>query len=439
MASTLTHNSSLPVSALAWANERGGSSLPRLALGSYVEDYSNQLQVIGLSSSLPLSEPDVPPTGVDGGDFNILAQAHHGYPPTKVAWEPISKRRNELIASTSDVLKLWEFNEFNQSNQSNFNGNIHNPINTQPSSLNLIAQLTPKTPGTAAPLTSFSWNHSTPSRIVTSSIDTTCTVWDLETRTPITQLIAHDREVYDVSWLPRSSDIFVSVGADGSLRAFDLRSLEHSTILYETSAIDKRRAQPNTQSNIPNKNDNSPITSTSTTNAPLLRLSFNPYDSNYLATFRADSGDVHVLDMRSPGAPVTNIRAHTRGVSGIAWKPDGGVLATGGDDGAVHLWDVKRGEKVGDKTGSNGMSRQSSSVSNKPSLLKDSVLSYRGASPVHSLAWGSVPGVVGKRSSWEDWIAVGGQSQTIDCNGNIPQSCAVCIWVITENNETALN
>ena len=37
------------------------------------------------------------------------------------------------------------------------------------------------------------------------------------------------------SWLPDSSDIFVSVGADGSLRAFDLRQLEHSTILYESS------------------------------------------------------------------------------------------------------------------------------------------------------------------------------------------------------------
>ena len=38
------------------------------------------------------------------------------------------------------------------------------------------------------------------------------------------------------SWLPDSSDIFVSVGADGSLRAFDLRTLEHSTILYESAA-----------------------------------------------------------------------------------------------------------------------------------------------------------------------------------------------------------
>jgi WD repeat-containing protein 68 len=50
----------------------------------------------------------------------------------------------------------------------------------------------------------------------------------------VTQFIAHDHEVYDVAWLPNSTVIFVSVGVDSSLRAFDLWGLEHSTILYET-------------------------------------------------------------------------------------------------------------------------------------------------------------------------------------------------------------
>lgn len=84
------------------------------------------------------------------------------------------------------------------------------------------------------PITSFSWNPTSPQSIVTCSTDTTATLWDITTSQALTQLIAHDRAVYDLSWLPQSSDIFVSVGADGSLRAFDLRQLEHSTILYET-------------------------------------------------------------------------------------------------------------------------------------------------------------------------------------------------------------
>lgn len=33
-----------------------------------------------------------------------------------------------------------------------------------------------------APLTSFDWNDSDPKRLGTSSIDTTCTIWDIEVR-----------------------------------------------------------------------------------------------------------------------------------------------------------------------------------------------------------------------------------------------------------------
>ena len=44
------------------------------------------------------------------------------------------------------------------------------------------------------PLTSFDWNDADPRRIGTSSIDTTCTIWDVEREAVDTQLIAHDKE-----------------------------------------------------------------------------------------------------------------------------------------------------------------------------------------------------------------------------------------------------
>ncbi len=37
-----------------------------------------------------------------------------------------------------------------------------------------------------------------------------------------TQLIAHDKEVYDMGFTS-GTDVFASVGADGSVRMFDLR------------------------------------------------------------------------------------------------------------------------------------------------------------------------------------------------------------------------
>lgn len=75
----------------------------------------------------------------------------------------------------------------------------------------------------SAPLTSFDWNVTDPSLVVTSSIDTTCTVWNVETNQAKTQLIAHDKDVYDVAFMHGTADIFASVGADGSVRMFDLR------------------------------------------------------------------------------------------------------------------------------------------------------------------------------------------------------------------------
>lgn len=51
-----------------------------------------------------------------------------------------------------------------------------------------------------APLTSFDWNENDINRIGTSSIDTTCTIWDIEKEVVDTQLIAHDKEVYDIAW-----------------------------------------------------------------------------------------------------------------------------------------------------------------------------------------------------------------------------------------------
>jgi len=114
--------------------------------------------------------------------------------------------------------------------------------------------------------------------------------------------------VYDVAWLPGSTDIFVSVGADGSLRAFDLRALDHSTILYETPAP-KNPLPPSA----------SPSTTTRPLSSPLLRIAFNPLDPNYMSTFHMDGCDVQILDMRSPGQPVMELRGHVAPINGLGW------------------------------------------------------------------------------------------------------------------------
>lgn len=51
---------------------------------------------------------------------------------------------------------------------------------------------------------------------------------------PKTQLIAHDKEVFDIAFAC-GKDIFGTVGADGSLRMFDLRYLHNIFSLYYLS------------------------------------------------------------------------------------------------------------------------------------------------------------------------------------------------------------
>lgn len=48
---------------------------------------------------------------------------------------------------------------------------------------------------------------------------------------PKTQLIAHDKEVYDISFAV-GKYVFATVGADCSLRMFDLRFDEHFTAMF---------------------------------------------------------------------------------------------------------------------------------------------------------------------------------------------------------------
>jgi DDB1- and CUL4-associated factor 7 len=218
-----------PIYALDWCKwpPRTANSAGKVALGSYSEDGQNWLQVLDAQMSSTGDEPSL--------EFTKTAEATHAYPVTRILWEPPSsnKQTTDLLATSGDHLRLWSLpSDAAQSYQSNSIGRKDQPLQKL-SPLALLSNS--KSPEHTAPITSLDWNVVQPSLIITSSIDTTCTIWDIPTLTAKTQLIAHDKEVYDVRFCANSVDVFVSCGADGSVRMFDLRSLEHSTIIYEPS------------------------------------------------------------------------------------------------------------------------------------------------------------------------------------------------------------
>lgn len=174
-------------------------------------------------------------------DFTKIAEATHSYPVTRLLWEPPSstKQSTDLLATSGDHLRLWSLPSETPSTPGNsITGRTREAATTKLTPLALLSNS--KTPDHTAPLTSLDWNTVSPSLIITSSIDTTCTIWDIPSLTAKTQLIAHDKEVYDVRFCANSVDVFVSCGQDGSVRMFDLRSLEHSTIIYEPTGKEDR-------------------------------------------------------------------------------------------------------------------------------------------------------------------------------------------------------
>lgn len=251
----------------------------KIVLGSYSEDQNN---------SILLSKP----RAYSPGQFDVISQFSVTFPPSKLMFNQLGTR----VLSASDALRLF----------------------SAETSLELQARYARAGP-TIAPLTSFDWNKLDENLAITASIDTTCTLWDLTQQSVKTQLIAHDKAVYDVQFVPQTQSQFVSAGADGSARLFDLRALDNSTIIYEQRT-------------------------------PLLRLGVSPYNANLLFALAQESAEVFVLDIRSVRNPVNVLKGHKSSVNTGQWLPPlpnaQACLATGGDDCQVLVWDVNTGTVI---------------------------------------------------------------------------------------------
>ncbi|CAN6445351.1 unnamed protein product [Victoria cruziana] len=292
----------------------------RLALGSFLEDYGNKVELIELE---PTSGEFV---------FDPRLVFDHPYPPTKLMFIPDKDcLKPDLLSTSGDFLRIWEI----------FDDRIELK--------SLLSNA--KQSDFASPLTSFDWDDSDHRRIITASIDTTCTVWDIETGLVDAQMIAHEKEVYDVAW--GAPGIFSSVSADGSVRIFDLRDKDHSTILYE-----------NPQSS-----------------SPILRLAWNKLDLKFMAAVLMDSNKVVILDIRYPTYPVSELQKHHGSVNGVAWAPHSTThLCTVGDDSRALIWELP--------------------FINQPVLDNDDlkpILYYNSQSEINQVQWSSLQ---------SDWIAI---------------------------------
>ncbi|MCJ1308887.1 hypothetical protein MMC25_002542 [Agyrium rufum] len=387
-----------------------GDSAGKMAIGSYLEDGHNFIQILETQIT-PDPEPEMSSGGPRYGvEYTKTAEATHSYPVTRILWEPESsqKQSTDLLATSGDHLRLWSL-------PANPNQNQSNSITRQTQSKEVVQKLTPlallsnsKSPEHTAPLTSLDWNTLSPSLIITSSIDTTCTIWDIPSLTAKTQLIAHDKEVFDVRFCAHSVDVFVSCGADGSVRMFDLRSLEHSTIIYEPSEKNDKSGSPG---------DVSPTKAQQTISyaPPLLRLAASPHDAHLLATFSQDSNIIRILDVRQPGQALLELQGHSAAINCMEWSPTRrGLMASGGDDSLVLIWDLLSqgmnptisGPRGGPTGGANGSQGQQQ-INNQRGVdtARGPASSWQCDYEVGNLSWAPRSGLT---SQGTDWLGVSG-------------------------------
>lgn len=273
-----TYLSQWPIYSLAWSVRSDKNA--RLAIGSFLEDYSNKVELVQFSH--------------DTFDFSTDNRLvfDHPYSPTNLMFFPSEDTTNpDIIATSGDYLRLWEIHEDRIELKALLNGNKTSEFNSA--------------------ITSFDWAECDTRHIATSSVDTTCTIWDVETEIVDSQLVAHDKEVYDISW--GGFNVFASVSGDGSVRVFDLRDKERSTIIYENPVRD----------------------------SPLLRLEWNKADPRFIATVGMDSNRVVILDIRFPTSPLMELNKHKGSVNAVSWAPRiGRQLCSVGDDSRALIWDV---------------------------------------------------------------------------------------------------
>jgi len=84
--------------------------------------------------------------------------------------------------------------------------------------------------------------------------------------------------------------------------------------------------------------------------------------NQYILSSGGRSGDIVHHDVRIAQHQVARALGHTQEVCGLSWSPDGRVLASGGNDNLLNLWQASGGECYGSPTPSHSLSQHQAAV-----------------------------------------------------------------------------
>ncbi|KZW03223.1 WD40 repeat-like protein [Exidia glandulosa HHB12029] len=184
---------------------------------------------------------------------------------------------------------------------------------------------------------SLDWSNLEKDRFLSSSWDGSIRVWTPDRPHSLTALPAHAACVYQASWSPHTPALLASVSADGTLKLFDLRS--------PFSALPSTPAPPtpkNSASWAPPPVPLAPPTMSVVAHAgEVLTLDWNKYRPMVLATGGVDRA-IKVWDARNMSRPAEEgapLLGHEYAVRRVAWSPHrADLLASASYDMTARVW-----------------------------------------------------------------------------------------------------
>ena len=221
----------------------------------------------------------------------LLSATEVPWPVTKTSFSYSPTLKNKFLTS-SDVIRVYN-------------------LNCDTFALEIVDTLSETKNSFNGPVVTFDWSKTKPDLLGSCSIDTTCSIWNVEKKILTTQLIAHKKEVTDFTF-SNDDKCFITSGGDGQVKLFDLRDLKTSFQIYQTS-------------------DDTAISG----------VSFNPNNSNLISVRTDNSPLIGVIDVRQT-KKLYDITFHTKDLTCCSWSPyymD--LLASASTDGALATWMVK--------------------------------------------------------------------------------------------------